>query len=201
MQQQRRYNSVEEIERDFEGRINGVEDPLEKAELRVQMAEARIQYRNQEAQDRMVDAWKRLALVEYPGAGKFPELVRGANEEEIRQSAKEVHERVGSLQQQTAGADSFDRLREQAGQLYGRSGSGGTGPGAGAPMAYTPPDRTEERWAMQFAERFNAAPRDAYGVRQGLSSAEVDRYARHRFVNHITDRVRFWSSLTNSSMR
>lgn len=197
--QQRRYNSVEEIERDFEARITGVDDPLEKAELRVQMAEARIAFRSQEANDRMIDAWKRLAIVEYPGAAKFSELVHGNTEEEIRASAKEVHERVGSLQQQATNTDSFDQLRTQATELYGRSGSGGTGPGASAPAAYTPPNRAEERWAMQFAEQFNNAPKDMYGTRQGLSASDVDRYARYRFVNHVQDRVRFWGRLTNGS--
>jgi hypothetical protein len=200
MQSQRRYNSVEEIERDFEARIAQVDDPLEKAELRVQMAEARIGLRNQEANDRMVDAWKRLALTEFPAASKFPELVRGSTEDEIRASAREVAERVGQLQA-TPTADSFDQLRDQATQLYGRTGTGGTGPGGGMPSSYVSPDKAEERWAGDFARRFNDAPRDMYGVRVGISPSEVDRYARQRFVSQIQERVGFWGQITNSSYR
>ncbi len=196
--QGRRYNSVEEIERDFEVRIGQTDDPLEKAELRVQMAEARIGLRNQEANDRMVDAWKRLALTEYPGAAKFPELIRGTTEDEIRASAREVAERVGALQAAPT-ADSFDQLRQQATDLYGRSGTGGNG--VGAPAGYVSPDKAEERWAAGFAQKFNEAPRDMYGVRQGISPADVDRYARQRFVSQIQDRVAFWGQLTNSSYR
>lgn len=198
MQQQiRRYQSLEELERDYEQKIAQVEDPVEKAEWRVKMAEAKVQHRQQEAQDRMIDAWKRLALVEYPQAAKFPELVRGETEDEIRQSAKEAHERVAALSDHSAGPASFDDLRRHAQDLYGRGGVvGGSTP---APPAYVPPDMAEERWAQNWAQRFNDAPRDIYGARQGLSPSDVDRYTRHRFTSHVKDRVRFWGQLTRSS--
>lgn len=198
MQTRHRYDTVEQLEQDFNRRIEAVDDPLDKAELRVQMADARIEFRNQEAHNRMVDAWKRLAVVEYPGAGKFPELITGNTEDEIKESARNAHERVTQLQAHQTTPGAYDQVRERAQELYGRSGSGGIGPGSGVPSPYVSPEKGDERWAQNFAQSFNDAPRDVYGQRMGLSPSDIDRYTRHRFVGHVSDRVRFWGQLTRS---
>jgi len=201
MPEGRKYSTLEELERDFEQKLAGVDDPADKADIRVQMAEAKIDFRRAESEARMVDAWRRLALLENPAAAKFPELVVGASEEEIRNSAKEVATRVQSLAAREMGPSAFDQVREQANDLYGRAGAGGTGPGSQAPTTYVPAGRAEERWAQQFAERFNDAPKDMYGMRTGIQPAEVDRYVRARAIGHIQDRVRFWGQLTRSDYR
>jgi|SRR5215469_1812873 len=202
-QNQRKYQSVEDIEREFESRIRAEEDPVAKADLRVELAQAKIDFRGQEAQDRMKDAWRRLAMTEFPQAAKFPELLHGETEEEIRISAKEVSDRLESLMKQTATADSFSQVRDFAQNYsYGRgTGSGGIGPDSRPPTSYTPPDRGEERWRMEFAQKFNDSPRDAYGSRIGVNPNDVDRYVRGRAVEHIADKVRFWGQLTRSDFR
>lgn len=197
--QNQRYNSVEELEEDFRRRIDAVDDPVEKADLRVEKANAMVDFRQQVAMGRELDAYKRLAMVEYPNAAKFPELISGNTEEEIRQSAKDVHERVTSLSDRTADMSSFERFRQDAQQNpYGRPGvlGGGSNPGS----SYTPPDMQEERWRQNFAQRFNDAPRDAYGTRIGIAPQDVDRYAVGRMVDHMKDQVAFWTGMTNSSM-
>jgi hypothetical protein len=198
-QQPRRYSSMEELEADFQRQIDSVDDPVEKAELRVNKAEAQVAYRRQEAEGRMADAWKRLAMVEYPNAGKFPELITGNTEEEIRQSAKDVHERVTSLADRTAGASVFDQVRSDVGNPYGRPGviGGGAAPGS----AYVAPDMAEERWRNRFAQQFNEAQRNTYGERMGISPRDVDRYTTGRAVEHLKDRIHFFGRLTNSSYR
>ena len=193
------YNSLDEIDRDFGQRIEREEDPVQKAELRVQAAQAKVAFREQEANGRMVDAWRRLAIVEFPQAGKFPELVRGSTEDEIRASAKEVHERVaGMMRGAQGGEDNFQRVQQDARQLYGPSGSG---VGGGMPAFGQPanPDMAEERWRQGFADSFNSARRDIYGQRMDIAPGDVDRYVRGRFTTHVADRVKFWGQLTRSS--
>lgn len=198
--QSKRYSSMEELEGDFQRQIDSVDDIAEKTELRVAKANAQVEYKRQEAEGRMLDALKRLAMVEYPNAAKFPELISGSTEDEIRQSAKEVHERVTSLSDRTANASVFDQVREDiGGNPYGRAGvlGGGSAPGS----AYVPPDMAEERWQQRWAAQFNDAPRDAYGTRVGINPRDVDRYAVGRAVAHLKDRIHFFGRLTNSSYR
>lgn len=201
MNQARRYSSLDELEDDFRRQIETVDDPVEKADLRVAKAEAQVAFKQQEAQSRELNAYKRLAMVEYPNAAKFPELVSGSNEQEIMQSAKEAHERLSSLADGTAGASAFDQFRDNARDQnpYGRAGviGGGATPGS----SHVSPDMAEARWNHQFAQRFNDAPRDAYGTRLGINPADVNRYTTNRFVDHVRDRVSFWGRMTNSSYR
>src|SRR2546423_316894 len=75
-------------------------------------------------------------------------------------------------------------LKRQATALYGRSGTGGMGPGSAMPSRPVTPEQAIERWQGQFAEEFNSAPRDRYGQRQGLNPHDVDRYASTRFTSH-----------------
>lgn len=77
----------------------------------------------------------------------------------------------------------------QARALYGRTGSGGTGPGAVPPMRAVTPEQNQRQWEQQFAEQFNSAPRDRYGFRQGLNPYDVDRYATSRFVDHLQNAI------------
>lgn len=196
--QQRKYQSVEEIERDFERRIQNEDDPLGKADLRVELAQAKIDFRGEEARGRLVEAWRRLAMSEYPLAAKFPQLITGETEEEIMQSAKAAAEGLATLQNQTSTPDVLDQFQTQ---LYGRgSGSGGNGPTTGA-IASSGPDRNEERWAWKWAENFNDAPRDAYGQRMGISGRDADRFANYRFVTQLKDQMRMWGNLTRSDFR
>ena len=187
------FENPEDIDRRYAREIELETDPGRKAELRVQAAEAKIALKERDAQQRMVGAWKRLALIEYPHAGKFPELVVGNTEEEIREAAQAAHQRVEEMMRGAGGSDdTFERAR----QAYGPGPT--TGGNVSAPSAYTPPNMAEERWNMNFAQRFNEAPRDAYGQRQGISSQEITRYTNNRFIQHVKDRLNFWADMTRS---
>ena len=199
--QARQYSNLEDLEEDFRRQRAAIDDPVQRAELLTQEAEAKVRFKEQAAQGRLVEAWRKLAMQEYPLASKFPQLVGGATEEEIMQSAKEAHEQLASLTQHNA--DTFDQFRGQVmadqGNPYGRAGvlGGGASPGS----QYVSPEQADERWERNFARSFNEAPRDAYGQRIGVSPRDVDRYASQRFVNHIKDRVAFWATMTNSSFQ
>lgn len=53
------------------------------------------------------------------------------------------------------------------------------------------------RQEQRFADRFNSAPRDAYGQRLGISPAEVAQYASSRFSAHVRSEMQFWHDLSN----
>lgn len=196
------FSSLEDIDGYYNGLVAREDDPVQKAELRVQAAQEKVRFRESEANGRMVDAWRRLAIVEFPNAGKFPELVRGGTEEELRASAKEVHERVsGMMKGAQGGDDGFRGLQDRARDLYGPSGGSGGGNAFAQNLggSGTPPNMAEERWRQDFAQRFNNAQRDQYGQRLDMSPQEIDRYVRGRFTDHVSERVRFWGNLTRSS--
>ena len=201
MNQPRRYDSLDQLEADFQRRIDAVDDPAEKADLRVEKANAQVQFRQQEAEVRELAAYKQLALTEFPIVKGFEDLVTGSNEAEIMDSARLVAERLSAVGQKDASAfeDFRDRVNDVRGNPYGAAGvrGGGSQPGS----AYVSPDQADARWEQNFARQFNDAPRDAYGQRMGISPRDVDRYAQQRFTNHIRDQVGFWAELTNSSYR
>ena len=192
------FDSPEDVDREYARRIENEPDPGRKAELRVAAAEAKLELQRHATNQRMVAAWKQLAIMEYPHAAKFAEMVVGNTEEELRQSAETVHKRVEEMV--SGNSDSFDQVRQQAQDFYGRGPTTGTTGGAGnAPLGYTAPNMAEERWNREFAERFNNAPRDLYGQRLGISPSDVTRYTNNRFISQVKDRIRFWGAMTRSS--
>lgn len=202
MTQVKQYSSLEELAAEYRRLREQADDPIQKAELLAAEAEAKVVFNQQAAENRLIDAWKKLAMQDYPLAAKFPQLISGNTEEEIMESAKETHEQLASLTQ--GNTSTFDQFRDSVVNRdqqnpYGRAGvlGGGSQPGS----QYTPPEQQTERWQRQFAQQFNDAPRDAYGQRVGISPRDVDRYAQQRFTDHIKDQVGFWAELTNSSYR
>jgi len=199
--QPKQYASLDDLEEDFRRQRSAVDDPLAKSELLTAEAEAKVAFKEQAAHGKLLEAWRRLAIQEYPLAAKFPQLVTGATEDEIMASAREAHEQLAQMTQGSVNAfDQFrDRVAETPGNPYGRPGVLGGGSTPGSP--YVAPEQQKERWQRNFAQSFNEAPRDAYGQRVGISPRDVDRYASERFVDHIKDQIGMWAELTNSSYR
>jgi hypothetical protein len=192
------FETPEDIDREYQRRIEQAPNGAEAAKLRVEAAEAKLQLRQQAENLKLVDAWKKLALIEFPHAAKFPELVQGRTEDEILRAAEAAHKRVEEMMRQTGSGDPrFDSVRQQAQDFYGPGPS--TGGSTGAPTGYTPPNMAEDRWNRQFAEQFNNAPRDMYGQRMGISPSDVTRFTNNRFITHVKDRIRFWGQMTRSS--
>ena len=191
------FETAEDIDREYARRIELEPDAGRKADLRVEAAEAKIALKERADQQRMRNAWHKLALMEFPHAAKFPELVVGNTEEEMRESAKVAHERVQEMMRGVGtGDEAMDVMRQRAQDIYGPGPS--TGSAGAAPMGFTPPNMAEERWNANFAQRFNDAPRDAYGQRIGISPADVARYTNNRFVGHVKNALRFWANMTRS---
>lgn len=137
-------------------------------------------------------AWTNLALTTYPEAAQLRELVTGNSREEIMASAADVAERVKAIAGGTD--DTFERAR----QAYGPGPT--TGGGFGSVPSPFAGDRDAQRIRRenQFAEKFNNAPRDAYGQRLGISPAETTEYTSSRFVNHVRNALSYWATMTRS---
>lgn len=138
----------------------------------------------------LIEAWKRLALHEHPDAAKLPGMTAGTTEDEIMESARRAAEVVQDIR--SGNDDTFERARA----AYGPAPVGGSS--AGVPSAYTPPDMAKERWNQQFAERFNNADRDAYGMRLGISARDITRYTNNRFIAHVKDLLAMSAGMTRS---
>lgn len=191
------FETADDIDREYGRRIELEPDAGRKADLRVEAAEAKIALKERADNQRMRNAWHKLALMEYPHAAKFPELVVGNTEEEMRESAKVAHERVQEMMRGVGtGEEAMDVMRQRAQDIYGPGPS--TGSSGAAPMGFTPPNMQQERWNAGFAERFNNAPRDSYGQRLGISPQEITQYTNNRFITHVKDRLRFWANMTRS---
>ena len=98
------YNTLEEIAKDFEGRIAGAADD-EKAELRAEYAEARAEFAM--AQVAVANRARSIsdAVAQYPVLKGFEALIVGNTDAEIAESAKKASEQLAALappQQQQA---------------------------------------------------------------------------------------------------
>src|SRR5262249_206911 len=91
------FETFEDIDREYGRPIEPEPGSGRKAELRVEAAEAKMALKERADVQKMRNAWHKLALMEYPHAAKFPELVVGNTEEEMRDSAKAAHERVQEM--------------------------------------------------------------------------------------------------------
>src|SRR5215475_2562960 len=193
------FETAEDVDREYARRIEAESDAVRRAELRAEAAEQKVKIKEQGLQQRMVAAYRKAAFVDFPKASQFPELVQGNTEEEIMRSAEAAHKRVQDMENAITGGRGvtpMDQMRQQAQDFYGPGPS--TGSTGVAPMGYTPPNMAEERWNQNFAQRFNDAPRDAYGQRMGISPTETMRYTNNRFVNHVKGALRYWAMLTRS---
>lgn len=88
-------SSLEEIERSYDEAIKRAGLNVEvAAQLKVERAEAVAKYRMDAILERERKIWQREALRDFPLAAEFPELVKGETEEEVRQAAQALHERM-----------------------------------------------------------------------------------------------------------
>ena len=187
------FETAEDIDREYGRRIEQERNPVRRSELQVEAARAKVQLELESKNKELIANWTELALYKFPEARKFPQLVTGATEQEILLSAEAAHKQVEELMRGTSGEQAaFDQARA----AYGPAPVGGGS--TGVPSAYTPPNMANERWNMQFAQRFNEAPRDAYGQRQGISPADVTRYTNQRFVDHVKNALNMWAMMTRS---
>lgn len=207
------YTTIDEIEKDFNAKIAATEDATEKAELRAQKAEARAEFRitamenkareDAEAREAQVrererSAWTREALVEYPLAAQFPELVRGNSEEEIKASAKATHERINRFAEETKTAalatasppppattqNANEPVIRQAQQAYGAV----TGAGGGQPPDNSP---ESEKILQNYVEKYNYGQRGKFfGERVDVSPSQTDEYVRLRGGPHLLEQLR-----------
>jgi hypothetical protein len=89
------FASAEEIETQYAEalkRANG--KPEIQAEIKAEKAQALADFRLRSVAERERKLWLREALVEYPLAEEFPDLIQGETEEALRGSAKALHERL-----------------------------------------------------------------------------------------------------------
>ena len=187
------FETAEDIDREYSRRIEQERNPVRRSELQVEAARAKVELELRSKNQELVNNWKELAFYRFPESRKFPELVTGTTEQEIMLAAEAAHKRVEEMMRGTTSEQAaFDQARAAYGP--GPVGGGSTG----VPSSYTPPNMAEDRWNLQFAERFNNAPRDAYGQRQGISPADITRYTTNRFVAMAKDRLNLIAAMTRS---
>jgi len=199
-----KYNSLEEIDADFKGKIDASEDSDTKAVLIEQRAEAKADFRTaqtearfkaeadaREAQIRARErqAWMKEALVEYPLAQQMPELLAGDTEEAIKDSAKKTHERIQKIQNDAAAAvkpagdtSQQQQIVDQATQAYGSVAVGGGNP---------PPEvSAREQFLQEYATKYNSDRSGTFwGERRNIPPAETEQYVRYRMGPHMLERL------------
>jgi len=169
------YTSIEDIERDYGKRIKAAGDDAEAVrDLRTELSEAKADFREQQAQIRELAAAKRSALIEYPGAKDFEDLITGKTEDEIMAAAKAVHERAMKLKgSQAPAVDPREAAREAYGSPAAVGGGGGTPP----PAKKDPNDE----FLAEFARKFNAG--------EALTAKDYDRYERLRGGRRLAEAI------------
>lgn len=209
------FQTLEELDKHFKGLMNAEEDPLKKADIRADYADAKADFkiqqfelkqkaeqeareakqreeaaaREQQVRERERQAWIREALVEYPEAKAFQEMVTGETEDEIKASAKSTHERVLVLKPPPAqnNGTSQEEARNRAREAYGAvTGSGGSGT---APNSSEDPD-----WVFQteYADKYNNGRLGGQFGNEimGVSRAETDKYVAKRGGSHLFEQLK-----------
>lgn len=202
-----KYKSLEEINTDFQGRIDATDDADTKAVLIEQRAEARADFkvaqatakakeesdaRELQVRARERQAWIREALVEFPLAQQMPELIGGDTEEAVKSSAKTAHERIEKIQQAAVAAVPApapnanepvpqQQIQQAAQQAYGQPVGGGN----------PPPEVSEREKKMQdYASKYNGDRSGQFwGERRNINPAETDEYVRLRGGPHMLERM------------
>ena len=92
------FKNVEEIERHYQDAIGKAGSNYAAAtELKIEQAYAVASFRLAAIAERERTVWTRDALHAFPLAAEFADQVKGETEDEIRQSAQELHERLARL--------------------------------------------------------------------------------------------------------
>lgn len=97
--------TLQDIERQYDEalrRANG--KPEVQAEIRVERSQALADFRLRSIAERERTLWHRLAVADFPLAGEFPDRVTGDTEDQMRESAKALHEKLLSA---------FEKHRQQ----------------------------------------------------------------------------------------
>ena len=193
------FDTPQDIDREYSRRIDQESDPIRKADLRIEAATLKSDMVAAQKNAQLVSKLKELALHRFPEAAAFPQLVTGSTEDEIMQSAEAAHNRVVEIRRGASGVDPYEDARQQAQQFYGRGSAVGGTASMGTPAASATTDMATLRAESAFAEKFNNAPRDAYGQRMGISPQETAQYTNSRFIDHVKNAVSYWAMMTNSS--
>lgn len=193
------FETAEDVDREYDRRIHQEQNPVERSKLQVEAARAKVELELRAKNQELVNNWKELALYKFPEAAAFPQLITGTTEHEILQSAEAAHNRVVEIRRGTSGMDPIVEARQQAQEFYGRGSTVGGASSTGTPAGFATTDTAALRQERQFAEKFNSAPRDAYGQRMGISPAEITEYTNSRFFDHVRNAIQYWGMMTNSS--
>ena len=92
------FTSVAEIEQHYTDAINHAGQNFEAiVELKAEKLTVLADFRLKQVEERERKVWVREAMGEFPLAKSFPQLVVGNTEEEIRESAQQVHEQLSTV--------------------------------------------------------------------------------------------------------
>lgn len=92
------FHVAEDIDKHY-GRLikDAGDDTARVGELRLEQSEARAEFYRNAAQASQRQVWVNDAFAEFPDARHFAQMVTGSTVEEIKASAKAVHEQVQAL--------------------------------------------------------------------------------------------------------
>ena len=107
------FASVEEIQQHYAEAINAAgNDAAVVVQLESQKRDELAAFREQQIAERERQIWVREAVHEFPLARSFPQLLSGETEDEIRNSAKQVHEQLTEAFQEHQRSQEMRRLWE-----------------------------------------------------------------------------------------
>lgn len=124
--------TLADIEKSYDEAIKkAASNPEAVNELRAERAAAVADFRLKQVQMREKALWLREALSEWPLAQEFPELVTGDTEDDVRGSAKALHERINKRFEAHQRKLEIDRIVEQ--HMNGQAVEGLEGDAAAEP--------------------------------------------------------------------
>lgn len=173
------WNTIEELERDFDARIRAAADD-KKIDLELEKQKAIAQFYRDQNERQQINLWIQEALVAYPKAR--PKEITGRTKEAIMAEAKASHEDVEKILADAREDQRKKDEEEAVRQGWGPSGVGGGGGGGGrAPGSPLSDDQ-------QFEKDINDAHQ---GLRQGtLTPQQAERLQKSRIgviATYFTD--------------
>jgi hypothetical protein len=108
------FTTVQEIEQHYVEAINKAGINFEAViELKAEQKAVLADFRLAQVAERERKLWLREAVQEYPLARSFPQLILGETEDEVRNSAKQVHEQLTTTFQEHQRQEAVRKLYEQ----------------------------------------------------------------------------------------
>ena len=108
------FATVEEIQQHYGEAISRAKDnPAAVIELRTEEKAVLADFRLKLVADRERAVWMREAMYEYPLSKSFPQLLGGQTEEEVKESAKSLHEQLEVAFKEHQRQQEIQRIYEQ----------------------------------------------------------------------------------------